>query len=285
MKQNKKRIKELKIEDIQNIAVWDKDGELIQPFFFDPNQEVLTPLHHDVIPAEFYVRSTLYKDSQKYIAICKYSKELFYNLNDYESLDIWFFKHKIKKLDYKDLPVYLEINLNTYPFFNNYLIITYGYDDLPKMGKNLLKIINKFNRLNILLTGDLGSGKTTFLKNVINTNSPSFNIMNSFKLHNDESNYNNCNQKIINHWDLYRIETNQDNLNDIDFWFHLNQENTINFIEWANKIKLEYYLSNSPKENLLCFNFSFIENEDKYRILTISSFFKILMKDFQTLLV
>lgn len=79
----------------------------------------------------------------------------------------------------------------------------------------------------ILLNGDLGSGKTFFVKYVCkefgieNVSSPSFAIVNEY--------HNNVN---IVHFDFYRIKKVEE-LYDIGFHEYLNGENIV-FIEWSN---------------------------------------------------
>lgn len=107
------------------------------------------------------------------------------------------------------------------------------------------------------MTGDLGSGKTSFVRTFLSTSSPSFNIMYSTKV----------DDLLFNHWDLYRLDVSEDILNSIDFWLYLNNSGVVNLIEWANKIKLEFYLKNV--ENMICINFAFGSSFDS-RVVTIS---------------
>ncbi len=78
----------------------------------------------------------------------------------------------------------------------------------------------------VALTGNLGSGKTFFVKSVCeeyeiaNASSPSFAIVNSYK-----------GIMNVNHFDFYRIE-NVVELYDIGFDEYLNDD-SITFIEWA----------------------------------------------------
>lgn len=258
----RKKIQEITKGDLEKIGVWDFENGYLTPFFFEPHQEILTPLYHDVVQANLYVKSEIYQlkfdPPRKYLGLAKFSYELYYSNNDYENLDIWYINdnNKITKLKNEILPVFIKINLKTFPFFNNYILMLARIYDLEELAQIFWRIFEEYENLNILLTGELGSGKTTFTKKIINTTSPTFNILNSYKMKNF----------IINHWDLYRIETSPENLRNIDFWYLLNQEKTINLIEWANKIKLEYYLSQIGKENLICVNFSFVNNHNNQEI-------------------
>ena len=103
----------------------------------------------------------------------------------------------------------------------------------------------------ILLRGELGSGKTTFVRrycekiNVINqVSSPSFLILNSY---NSKSNLR------INHFDLYRVEDFSEleliGMNEI-----LNESNSLTFIEWPDKF-LEELKTFKEKSFSIYFNF------------------------------
>ena len=79
----------------------------------------------------------------------------------------------------------------------------------------------------VVLNGNLGSGKTFFIKNVCaqlgvsNVVSPTFAIVNEH-----HGNFH------INHFDFYRINTERE-LYDIGFDDYLNNNNSITFIEWG----------------------------------------------------
>lgn len=77
----------------------------------------------------------------------------------------------------------------------------------------------------VALLGDLGAGKTFFVRNWLKRNgvteyvpSPTFSLVQQYTL-NDMS--------TVSHWDLYRLKKIPD-----DFWF--DEAETI-FIEWADK--------------------------------------------------
>lgn len=79
----------------------------------------------------------------------------------------------------------------------------------------------------VALTGNLGSGKTFFVKSVCNTlgihnvSSPSFSIVNIYQ-----------GDKQVYHFDFYRIKKIEE-LYDIGFEEYLNDNNAVTFIEWA----------------------------------------------------
>jgi tRNA threonylcarbamoyladenosine biosynthesis protein TsaE len=80
----------------------------------------------------------------------------------------------------------------------------------------------------IVLNGNLGAGKTFFIKNLLNkfgidnTTSPSFAIVNEYS-----------GKFKIYHFDFYRIEKITE-LYDIGFNDYLNDPDAITFIEWGN---------------------------------------------------
>jgi tRNA threonylcarbamoyladenosine biosynthesis protein TsaE len=79
----------------------------------------------------------------------------------------------------------------------------------------------------VFLNGDLGSGKTSFVKHICkefgieNVSSPSFAIVNEYH-----------NKKNFVHFDFYRIKKVEE-LYDIGFHEYFNRENIV-FIEWSN---------------------------------------------------
>ncbi len=113
-----------------------------------------------------------------------------------------------------------------------YNIISKSEEDTKKIAKELAKKVNQGDI--VLLTGDLGSGKTTFSKGFCSyfsieedeVSSPSFTLVNVYK-----------GKSKIYHLDLYRIE----NLDEIDyqtFKEYIEDEKAIKIIEW-NKIKID----------------------------------------------
>ena len=108
--------------------------------------------------------------------------------------------------------------------------IDYSLDEIQKVARLAAKAINSDI---ILLSGEVGVGKTTLIKEILkilkvndNVNSPTFSIINEY-LTRDE--------KIVYHIDLYRIK-HIDELHSIGFFEYLDSKN-ICFIEWGDIIE------------------------------------------------
>ena len=118
---------------------------------------------------------------------------------------------------------------------------------------------NQGNKNIILLHGDLGSGKTTFVRkycekiNIINqVSSPSFLILN---------NYNSLNNMRVNHFDFYRVEDISE-LEMIGLYEILNENNSLTFIEWPDKFSDELKIF---KEKSCSIYFNFIRDNINQR--------------------
>ena len=116
--------------------------------------------------------------------------------------------------------------------------------ELKKFSEKISKFIKQFNT--IFLYGDLGVGKTTFVKYFINNlqkkektkitevPSPTFNIVYEYKIKKSR----------IQHFDLYRLKKKKECLNIGLF----EDENVISIIEWPEKVhfkpkkRIEIYL-------------------------------------------
>ena len=108
------------------------------------------------------------------------------------------------------------------------MIFSYNLSEIKKASKFIFENIN--GKI-ILFEGDLGSGKTTLIKNLCyelgsidNVSSPTFPILNI---------YDNKKNKIY-HADLYRVK-NINDLNEIGFFDIVNTNDWL-FVEWPKKI-------------------------------------------------
>ena len=99
--------------------------------------------------------------------------------------------------------------------------------------EHIAKTIISSSKSNVLLFhGEMGAGKTTLIKSLVKeldvqetASSPTFSIVNE---------YISINDKVIYHFDFYRIEKEEEAL-DLGFEEYLNQGDWI-FIEWPEKI-------------------------------------------------
>lgn len=118
------------------------------------------------------------------------------------------------------------------------------------------KFLKKLKPGNIVfLYGEIGVGKTTFVRHLINAfqeennvkisevTSPTFNILNEYQI----------NQLKINHYDLFRLKSAEE-LKNLDLFEDI--ENTITLIEWPQIIK------NKPK-NLIELKFEYAKDHKK----------------------
>ena len=112
------------------------------------------------------------------------------------------------------------------------MIFSYHLKEIHEASDFILKNIKSKT---VLFDGDLGSGKTTLIKNISmkigskdNISSPTFPILNIYESNNEK----------IYHADLYRIDNILD-LNEIGFFDIINEKKWI-FIEWPKKI-IKYF--------------------------------------------
>ena len=131
-------------------------------------------------------------------------------------------------------------------------------ESIAKLFSNNIKVGDT-----IFLRGELGVGKTTFVKYLINflqrknkqsitdVSSPTFNLVHEYQL----------GAMIIKHYDLYRINDEKELIN---IGIYEDNFNEITLIEWPEKIKK--YKTN----NILDLNFEY-DDEYKKRFINISS--------------
>ncbi len=110
----------------------------------------------------------------------------------------------------------------------------------------------------VLISGEMGAGKTTFIRNFVHTfnpeltvNSPTYNLIHEYKV---------SENIIFYHFDLYRIKTSEDvgNLGFDEIW----GRQGISLIEWGD-IAMEYY----PYINFRVSIETIDENERKIKII------------------
>jgi tRNA threonylcarbamoyladenosine biosynthesis protein TsaE len=112
--------------------------------------------------------------------------------------------------------------------------LIYKINNLEETNYLAKKFAHKLKKRVILLNGDLGAGKTTFVKaiaeeygNAKQVSSPTFTILQEYE----------TSESLILHFDLYRLNSIYE-LDNIGFFEYLEQDATI-FIEWANKLNLK----------------------------------------------
>ena len=96
-----------------------------------------------------------------------------------------------------------------------------------------LKVTQNFNHKIVLISGEMGAGKTTLIKQILiglnvidNISSPTFSIINEYKTKSTD---------FIYHMDLYRISRIEE-LEEIGFFEYLESGNLC-FIEWGEIIE------------------------------------------------
>ena len=96
-----------------------------------------------------------------------------------------------------------------------------------------LKVTQNFNHKIVLISGEMGAGKTTLIKQILiglnvidNISSPTFSIINEYKTKSTD---------LIYHMDLYRINKIEE-LEEIGFFEYLESGNLC-FIEWGEIIE------------------------------------------------
>ena len=115
---------------------------------------------------------------------------------------------------------------------NKELVLS-SLDETKQLAAKIASFLKEENNLpiSIHLSGDLGTGKTTLVKEVLNClgienfiNSPTFTLIEPYEI----------NDLKIFHIDLYRVEKITE-LSAIGLEEYLQEANSINFIEWPEK--------------------------------------------------
>ncbi len=127
-------------------------------------------------------------------------------------------------------------------------------EELEAFAKEVLDKLKNSNKNSVVLKGDLGAGKTAFVKKLgkllgVNTeiNSPTFVIMREYETNDERF------KKLI-HIDAYRMESKDDlKLFSVDEL--VQDKNNLLCIEWAEKIEADKI------ENSLIVELKIIENE------------------------
>ena len=136
------------------------------------------------------------------------------------------------------------------------------------------KISNHLSKGDIVfLYGEIGVGKTTFIKHLINClqfksnqkiteiPSPTFNIVYEYKI----------DELIIQHYDLYRVKSHME-LKNIGIFE--NQKDSLILVEWPEIIK------EKPK-NIIELNFNYEENLSKRSLIISSNYKKEIFNEFK----
>jgi len=104
---------------------------------------------------------------------------------------------------------------------------------LNQLEETSLKVTQNFNHKIILISGEMGVGKTTLIKQILiglnvidNISSPTFSIINE---------YTTKSKDLVYHMDLYRINKIEE-LEEIGFFEYLESGNLC-FIEWGDIIE------------------------------------------------
>jgi tRNA threonylcarbamoyladenosine biosynthesis protein TsaE len=110
-------------------------------------------------------------------------------------------------------------------------MIACSVEELDKPALFLLNQLAETKKNVVFLDADMGAGKTTFVKALIQqmggddtADSPTFSIVNDYK----------TDRGVVHHFDLYRLKSVEE-VEDIGFWDYIDSGNLC-IIEWPNLI-------------------------------------------------
>ena len=105
----------------------------------------------------------------------------------------------------------------------------------------------------MLLLGEMGAGKTTFVRDFLgsrgfqgNVTSPTFTLIQEYIL-----------EPNIYHMDLYRLE-NELEIEQLDIQRYFQNDSCIIFVEWADKLLIQSDLKSSSCNNLIWVTHTFL---------------------------
>lgn len=116
---------------------------------------------------------------------------------------------------------------------NGICIETHNEDETIKVAQKIAGVLQKGDIL--LLVGDLGAGKTHFVKGLVKgvggkdlVTSPTFTILNTYE----------SGSVIINHFDMYRLSNMEEAL-ELGFqeYFDKNTMNGVSVVEWPSQVE------------------------------------------------
>lgn len=130
----------------------------------------------------------------------------------------------------------------------------YSKIEIKNLSQAIYSYLMRENIKLVFLKGDVGSGKTTFVKNMIEHLSPDISVSSPTYTYVNEYN---IGFHYIWHFDLYRIEQ-ESSLYDLGIIDYLNREDGIALVEWPEKLHIE-----NIKNKILILHFFHIEDADK----------------------
>jgi len=138
--------------------------------------------------------------------------------------------------------------------------------ELDDVAEKVIEIANNFKfktAFVVGLYGDLGSGKTTFIKrlakklNILEiVTSPTFVLQKKFEIQNPSDIFSGREYKNIYHLDVYRVESEEE-MSSLRWFETINNSENIVLVEWANLIE------NVLPEKILKLEFSVVDENTR----------------------